>query len=402
MSHCHPPHLLYRLRHGDQNRPAIPANFADCAGALVPFYVGNRPDSSNYFMIAWVGLDGSVCVSFRQNRQVYSPDDNPEDWTTLNIAPAGSASVAGGGSIDASALGEVDDGDRKPPSEAVLWWVGPRGELYGRRCRVGNGQQPEWVPLKNNSTTGDIIKPAGSLRMPPSPSPSSKPARIAAAFGPPRTWLVFWISSAGDLIFTQSKTDGSIRENMVARRVRAGPSTALVPRYHVVRNGKMGMSVAWVSEDGAVYNVYTAGKPWDDIQGPEKWIQGFSSSLSGTGYGLKTPGAAHPATDLCIIGGPADASLGVVFIGVDGSLNVVTRRWVDEWQMDSSSWNVLATRGPQKGTRLRLAVAGPALGHGITDVSFWTDDNKLGQLGVDLSATGYEPSKEAYSAPRFR
>lgn len=162
------------------------------------------------------------------------------------------------------------------------------------------------------------------------------------------------------------------------------------------------MSVAWVGEDGAVYNVYTAGSPWDDIQGPEKWIQAFSASLSGTGYGLTTPGAAHPATDLCIIGGPVDAALGVVFVGVDGSFNVVTRRWVGEWQMDSSSWSVLATKGPQKGARLRLAVAGPALGHGINHVFFWTDDNKLGQLGVDLSATGYEPSKEAYSAPRFR
>ncbi|CAM6002889.1 unnamed protein product [Sphagnum balticum] len=118
--------------------------------------------------------------------------------------------------------------------------------------------------------TGDMIKPSGSLRMPSSPSPASKPAQIAAAFGPPRTWLVFWISSAGDLIFTQSKTDSSVRENMVARRVRAGPSTGLVARYHVVKNGKIGMSVAWVSEDGAVYNVYTSGKPWDDIQGPEQ------------------------------------------------------------------------------------------------------------------------------------
>jgi len=92
----------------------------------------------------------------------------------------------------------------------------------------------------------------------------------------------------------------------------------------------------------------------------------------------------------------------VVFVDVDGSLNVVTRRWVDEWQMDSSSWSVLATKGPQKGARLHLAVAGPALGREITDVFFWTDDNKLGQLGVDLSTTGYELSKEAYSAPRFR
>ncbi len=92
----------------------------------------------------------------------------------------------------------------------------------------------------------------------------------------------------------------------------------------------------------------------------------------------------------------------MVFVGVDGSLNVVTRRWVDECQMDSSSWSVLATKGPQKGARLRLAVAGPALGRGITHVFFWTDDNKLGQLGVDLSATGYEPSKEAYLVPRFR
>jgi hypothetical protein len=37
---------------GDQNASAIPANFTDCAGALVPFYVGSRPNSSNYFMIA--------------------------------------------------------------------------------------------------------------------------------------------------------------------------------------------------------------------------------------------------------------------------------------------------------------------------------------------------------------
>lgn len=390
--------------------PEIPSPFPDSTGTLVPFFVRCESGDSmtKYFMLAWIGVDGSINVSHRTvelDPVMFESAEILGAWTTATIAPPWSASTVNGGCIDVSALGHTVRDVYRPFGATVLWWVGPQGNLCAARCHGRMLDRPVVAPLPRNSPwfsatpsvhrefklvyprwsslwdtrSTDSVDFATRYRVMSELScPASRSAQLAAIFIPSVSSMVFHFSPEGSLVVTSWNPWAS--ESFKQETIAGG--TARTGRTSVAAMCHRGteVSVAWFSSSGTVYHAHT--QVWTTASENPLWPW--------TTTAITMPGAAHPMTDMCLFGGIEDTAIGIAFIGPDGHFNIVTRHWTKDANkrttLTGPSWTVLPEMGPLKGSRLRLASVGPNFGRGINDVFFWDDDRKLRQLGIDLSS----------------
>lgn len=342
----------------------------DGAGCVVPLH-------GKTLMLAWIGVDGGVYVSTRAGDEFLATT-----WTTVQIAPPSSASTVGGGTLSVS--GRNADSPYAPDN-SILWWTGPRGELSGRRWI---GTEEAWSDLEHAASAGP-----GSVRF--GPAGSARPApQIAAVWGeqfkkPYSIWLVFWISVSGDLMATASKEGAGCTTRTIAHSIRAAPNTPLVARTLAKGYGaSMSVAVAWVGADGSVYNIYAAdiGTAAD---GPASWLSHDSATLETNDFRLAPHGSARPDTDLCFLSSEFDYGRALVFVGLDGRLNVLS--WSQSpGSIRDTSWQVLETKVcRQDSERFCLAGVGPRSKKGISDIFFFAGERGgLLSEAVDLSVYG--------------
>ncbi|KAF7555986.1 hypothetical protein G7Z17_g1691 [Cylindrodendrum hubeiense] len=263
------------------------------AGSLAPFQI----KMTNRFKLVWIGVDGSVNMSSREG-------DFPEMWTTTTIAPGGSASVLGGGTLAVcgdSAVDTVEDEDHVPRDmyNPAFWWVGPRGEICGRRYVPGPAPgSEEWVDIGPGASL-----PAGSIDVSPS---LTRPAQMATVWAydsenSDDAYLI-WVNLEGDLMVTRAApTSGVHRERvsktgMAYHNINAAPGTALaahIDSYPEANADGRTLHVHWIGVDGSVF-IGQSPTLWKAADGPQEWRHILT---------IASPGAASPLTPLCVVGG---------------------------------------------------------------------------------------------------
>ncbi|KAM6523955.1 hypothetical protein FSOLCH5_004564 [Fusarium solani] len=146
--------------------PNVPQSKPDLTGAGALAVVQMHQDRR--FKIVWIGNDGSVNLWSRENEGM-----GPENWTYSVLAPPGSASTLGGGCL--AACGEVPVKELRPRRNPVIWWLGPRGEIFGRRAVPDGPNSEQWVDVEPGASL-----PAGSVDV---TSSLKRPAQMAT------TWM---------------------------------------------------------------------------------------------------------------------------------------------------------------------------------------------------------------------
>ncbi|KAL2689477.1 hypothetical protein Neosp_003531 [[Neocosmospora] mangrovei] len=278
--------------------PNVPASKPDLMGAGALAVIQMHQDRR--FKIVWIGNDGSVNLWSRENEGM-----GPENWSYSVLAPPGSASTLGGGCL--AACGEVPVKEARPRRNPVIWWIGPRGEIFGRRAVPDDSNSEQWVDLEPGASL-----PAGSVDV---SSSLSRPAQMAT------TWMydsrkeneaayLFWVRSNGDLMGTCSytpsrETEPPLTGTAIAYRdVGAAPSTSVTAFIGngTGSNGPMDARayVLWVSTDGSLCLGST---------GDVNWI--FYGSSWDPIIRIASPGCANPLSDLCFLGHSSNTAAGV-------------------------------------------------------------------------------------------
>ncbi|KAF5980592.1 hypothetical protein FCOIX_4733 [Fusarium coicis] len=298
------------------------------AGALTVLQVSDDDRSSEpRFKIVWVGNDGSVNAFSRYF------EEQQEKWRSYILAPSGSASTLGGGLI-------VSSGERPvfrdiPFRDPVVWWLGPRGEVFGRRLLAGSRK---WINVEAEASL-----PAGSIDV---TSPNLKrPAQMATAWA--YDWqysesaYLFWIRANGDLMVTCSDKSGKSRSRLSGtaiayRDADAAPGTSLtvsIGHSRTSPSSNNNVYVLWISTDGAlclgsrVNLVETTNSPegWDSI------------------IRISSPGTANPFSDICYIGNVRLQAASVVWADPNGKLQIA---WAEalalrpKWYFDESIYSL--------------------------------------------------------------
>ncbi|KAJ4200946.1 hypothetical protein NW767_007081 [Fusarium falciforme] len=281
--------------------PNVPQSKPDLTGAGALAVIQMHQDRR--FKIVWIGNDGSVNLWSRENEGM-----GPENWSYSVLAPPDSASTLGGGCL--AACGEVPVKEPRPRRNPVIWWLGPRGEIFGRRAVPDGPNSEQWVDVEPGASL-----PAGSVDV---TSSLARPAQMAT------TWMydsrkedeaayLFWVRSNGDLMGTCSYTPS--RESnppltgtaIAYRNVGAAPGTSVTAFIGngTGSNGPMDAKayVLWVSTDGSLCLGST---------GDVNWI--FYGSSWDPIIRIASPGCANPLSDLCLLGHSSNTAVAVVWV----------------------------------------------------------------------------------------
>ncbi|RKL04747.1 hypothetical protein BFJ71_g3529 [Fusarium oxysporum] len=277
------------------------------AGALTVLLINDDINSRNtMFKIVWVGNDGSVNVWSRHH------EVEQEKWHSDILAPPGTASTLGGGLI--VSCGERPVYRQKSFPDPVVWWLGPRGEVFGRRLLAGSER---WIDVEPQASL-----PAGSIDV---TSPNLKrPAQMATTWAYDSQYgkavYLFWIRANGDLMVTCSDKSGKSRSKLSGtaiayRDVDAAPGTSLtvsIGHSRTSPSSNNNVYVLWISTDGAL----CLGSRIDLVEttnSPEGWD---------TIIRISSPGTANPLSDICYIGNVRLKTASVVWADPDGKLQI--------------------------------------------------------------------------------
>lgn len=305
----------------DDNQPQLMG-----AGALTMLQLNDKPGEI-MLKIVWIGNDGSVNAWTRYYEM------EKEKWHSVILAPPGSASTLGGGSI-------VSSGERPvfrdlPFRDPLVWWLGPRGEVFGRRLLTGS---EKWINVESEASL-----PAGSIDV--TSKNLKRPAQMATIWA--YDWqyseaaYLFWIRANGDLMVTCSHKSGKSRSRLSGtaiayRDADAAPGTSLtvsIGHSRTSPSSNNNVYVLWVSTDGAlclgsrVNLVETTNSPeaWDPI------------------IRISSPGTANPLSDICYIGNVRLKAASVVWADPNGKINIA---WAEalilrpEWNFDDSLYSL--------------------------------------------------------------
>ncbi|KAH6949438.1 hypothetical protein DER45DRAFT_623849 [Fusarium avenaceum] len=267
----------------------------------------------NRFKIIWIGSDGSV--------NAWSRTEETSIWHSYGdasvVAPAGSASTHGGGCL--AVCGETPTKEFKKHRDPIIWWLGPRGEVFGRRL-VGDSEH--WVDVGPKAS-----HPAGSVDVSQS---LKRPAQIATAWSYDsetnhRSYL-FWVRSNGDLMTTCLHDDNPGQTAVAYQNIDAAPGTSLTAFIGAGRQSpdKVKVYVLWISADLSVCLGCRTGLP-DDTRYPN----GSDQIVR-----ICSPGCANPLSDLCFIGHTRVNAAAVVWADPNGKLQVA---WAESSQTNPQS-----------------------------------------------------------------
>lgn len=356
--------------------PNVPQSKPDLTAAGALAVVQMHQDQR--FKIVWIGNDGSVNLWSRENEGM-----GPENWTYSVLAPPGSASTLGGGCL--AACGEVPVKDPRPRRNPVIWWIGPRGEIFGRRAVPDGPNSEQWVDVEPGASL-----PAGSVDV---TSSLKRPAQMAT------TWMydsrkkdeaayLFWIRSNGDLMGTCSYTparesDPPLTGTAIAyRNVGAAPGTSVTAFIGngTGSNGPMDAKpyVLWISTDGSVCLGST---------GDVNWI--FYGSSWDPIIRIASPGCANPLSDLCLLGHSSNTAVGVVWVDHERKFQLAWAKSVtgaygrNEWS--PWGWKEIERKMPPGQTPIiARAEASDALGLNV--ICFPAEKGEWNTFTVDLSS----------------
>lgn len=279
------------------------------AGSLAPFHM----DKTNRSKIVWIGIDGSVNMSSREGHEF------PGTWETTTIAPSGSASVLGGGTLAVCADFTIDRfGDHVPRGthNPAFWWVGPRGEICGRRSAPDPTTGSEnWVDIGPEASL-----PAGSIDVSPS---LTRPAQMAAIWTFEQSQYsddayLFWVSLEGDLMVTCASPTTTVHSERISktglayRNIDAAPGTALAAHIGHGVGHSPDLYVHWIGIDGSVF-VGRSPLLWKSVDGPHQWLDILT---------IASPGAANPLTQLRVVGSAGDSFRALVWANALGQPHV--------------------------------------------------------------------------------
>ncbi|KAH7122090.1 hypothetical protein B0J13DRAFT_566935 [Dactylonectria estremocensis] len=262
------------------------------------------------FKIVWIGSDGSVNLWSREDEKM-----ERENWRDSVLAPPGSASTLGGGSL--AVCGEVPIDELRGRRNPVIWWLGPRGEIFGRRARSYPSEH--WADVGPGASL-----PAGSIDISPS---LTRPAQMATAWAYDsdrgQAAYLFWVHSNGDLMATCSyyahkpgAPPPKLSTTAIAyRNVGAAPGTSLTA--FIGANEKSPSPYArvyllWVSSDGSIC-LGSRDELVETTNAPEGWD---------TIVNISSPGCANPFSDLCLLGHTMAKAAAVVWADPNGKLQI--------------------------------------------------------------------------------
>ncbi|UPK91054.1 hypothetical protein LCI18_001989 [Fusarium solani-melongenae] len=356
--------------------PNIPQSKPDLTGAGALAVIQMHQDQR--FKIVWIGNDGSVNLWSRENEGM-----GPENWTYSVLAPPGSASTLGGGCL--AACGEVPVKQARPRRNPVIWWLGPRGEIFGRRAVPEGPNSEQWVDVEPGASL-----PAGSVDV---TSSLARPAQMTT------TWMydsrkedeaayLFWVRSNGDLMGTCSytpsrETNPPLTGTAIAyRNVGAAPGTSVTAFIGngTGSNGPMNAKayVLWVSTDGSLclgstgdVNWVFYGSSWDPI------------------IRIASPGCANPLSDICLLGHSSNTAVAVAWVDPGRRLQLAWAKSIpgafgrNEWS--PWGWKELAKWIP-RGQALVIARAEAPDALGRNMICFPTEGGGWKTCSVDLSS----------------
>ncbi|KAH7018962.1 hypothetical protein EDB80DRAFT_699548 [Ilyonectria destructans] len=278
------------------------------------------------FKIVWIGNDGSVNLWSRENE-----DMEPHNWSDSVLAPPGSATTLGGGSL--AVCGEVPIKEPRARRNPVIWWLGPRGEIFGRRAVPDSPTSEQWVDVEPGSSL-----PAGSIDISPS---LARPAHMATVWtydsnstNHGEAAYLFWVHSNGDLMATCSYKPGSTDPKnsgtaIAYRSIGAAPGTALTA---FIGHGaytpwwKARAYVLWVAADGALC-LGSRIEVLETIVNPNGW---------GPIVRISSPGTADPFSDLCLLGHTKAKAAAVVWASPKGKLQLA---WAQSISIGANEWS---------------------------------------------------------------
>ncbi|KAF5573809.1 hypothetical protein FPANT_12123 [Fusarium pseudoanthophilum] len=188
-----------------------------------------------------IGSDSSV--------NAWSRREQTSSWSLYSdasvVAPAGSALTHGGGCL--AVCGETPTKEFRKHRDPIIWWLGPRGEVFGRRL-VGDSEH--WVDVGPKAS-----HPAGSVDVSQS---LKRPAQIATAWSYDletnhRSYL-FWVRSNGDMMTTCLHDDNPGQTAVAYQNIDAAPGISLTAFIGAGRQSpdKVKVYVLWISATGGV------------------------------------------------------------------------------------------------------------------------------------------------------
>ncbi|CAM1505214.1 Fc.00g108510.m01.CDS01 [Cosmosporella sp. VM-42] len=313
--------------------------------------------------IAWIGKDGSINVS--------SPSPTaPNEWSTTTLEPAGHASVvAGQGSLAAS--GEWPVTWKFKSGGIDLWWIGSQGEIFFRRWR-----ETQWSPTFTPVNAGAIR--VNGPRLP----------KLEVMWDSSSSWNanLIWVSMEGDIMLTSVLLQGfhAFATLAIVPDARAAPYGSIATTicgFSSVGGGLAIPYIFWLTEDGAVWGAWADDAKTASV-GPQAWHR----------FRIAPAGAAHPWTQLCLVGGVLindgwpDLEPGVMLVWVHPSGKLHCALWWKDSGKDYAAWS-WSSLSPERqvSPEGNLSIIATQVADNGTHELFWFgEDGGLQTLGLSM------------------